>query len=103
MFSHIYIIGQLDDMKYVKIGYSDNPLKRLKELQTANSSELYLQRSVYVRSARLVERALHGLLSNSRKRGEWFELTTEQALQLNMLLGAMDLDCRCSSCWRFQE
>lgn len=56
--------------KYVKIGYSKNPKKRLDELQTGNPEKLKL---IAVMQGNLqTEKSLHDLYSNKRIRGEWF-------------------------------
>ncbi len=51
----------------VKIGQSENPWSRVKELQTANSDILHI-----VHLSSLTESALHTRFKNNRKRGEWF-------------------------------
>ncbi len=61
----------------VKIGLSDNPEKRLKDLQTANPNKLILRRKIEMPSrkqAQLLERCLHNLGKKQFKalEGEWF-------------------------------
>ena len=55
-----------------KIGYSKNPRKRLKELQTAQKDVLSLIAFIPVVDMIKAERAAHDLLAAYRARGEWF-------------------------------
>jgi len=75
----IYAIGT--DTKQ-KIGFSNDPSKRLKQLQTANSEELFLHAHIEVSEdrVRLLERFLHKDLSYKRLKGEWFNMTKEEAI-----------------------
>ena len=57
---------------YFKIGYSEDPSKRLKELQTANPVRLH---NVIVSSgSQSLENLLHQLIGGARVQGEWFDL-----------------------------
>ena len=64
-----------------KIGFSGNPEKRLKKLQTGNSSELILVHTVEVPENRVkdFERQIHNELRIHRIRGEWFNIKPEFA------------------------
>lgn len=64
-----------------KIGQSENPTKRLAQLQTGCPHKLELIASVY--SDKWLERRLHKMFFFSKKRGEWFTLTPSQ---LSMIL-----------------
>lgn len=56
----------------IKIGYTaQQPIKRLKALQTAHHTELRLTR--FVEGTREMESNLHKLFASHRIRGEWFE------------------------------
>lgn len=101
MFSHIYLMGNDERPGLTKIGRSSEPLRRIKELQTGNSDKLHIIVSYYVRDAEQVEKALHFFLGDTRVNGEWFELEWKHLLPLSTLLRSMSLDCRCSSCWRY--
>ena len=60
----------------VKIGYSANPQKRLKELQTARSNELTLLK--VIPGNQKEERKYHSQFCWYRKKkGEWFDLSDE--------------------------
>lgn len=60
---------------YIKIGYADDPRKRLKELQTGNPNKLELLGSIPGDVSR--EKEVHHIFSDFRVNGEWFELTTD--------------------------
>lgn len=65
----IYIIAnaETDDLK---IGYSINPKKRLKELQTGNANELLLM--LVFKGTFEDEKKLHEVYKHIRLEGEWF-------------------------------
>jgi hypothetical protein len=70
---HLYFISS---GKYTKIGISDNPKRRLKQLQTGNPDKLILIDHVNTGSsdeAARVEDMLHKFYSHKRVRGEWFK------------------------------
>lgn len=62
----------ITDGKFVKIGISNDVNQRLKALQTANPRQLELLYSI--KGDSLLEESLHGIFTNSRVKGEWFEL-----------------------------
>ena len=72
-----YFLYAIDDGLNVKLGYSANPRKRLKELQTGAASTLRVVWRYKVGDARSIaakaERKLHRLCRKHRKRGEWFD------------------------------
>ena len=66
----IYLIHNADEKAY-KIGRSDNPIARLKQLQTGNARSLL--RLVYTFAAdQNVELDIHKDLEDYRLNGEWF-------------------------------
>jgi len=71
--TNIYFIGSLESGT-VKIGKSNNPEKRLTELQTANPHKLVLYGVIDDVTPDL-ENTLHEILSDIRLKGEWFKLT----------------------------
>jgi hypothetical protein len=75
---YIYLIQKNTESIY-KIGISDNPLKRVKQLQTGNSARLHLIKIFPVANAPAIEKRLHRLLMFHRcsPHGEWFKLTPE--------------------------
>jgi hypothetical protein len=71
----VYFVA--DDAGHVKIGHSDDTLKRLSQLQTGNSVPLHIlhvsrEPDVYRRVD--LESMLHDRFAASRLRGEWFKL-----------------------------
>jgi T5orf172 domain len=82
--SSIYVIGEEGQLNGpVKIGYSDNPLKRLATLQVGYPRKLVFHclnmavRSDCIKSA---ERAIHDQLYEHRLYGEWFDVSVETAV-----------------------
>ena len=74
---YIYLIQSQED-GYYKIGVSKHPKKRVKQLQTGNSSELKLIGSYQSEHAHKVERALQRRYSFLKKEGEWFDLSIKE-------------------------
>jgi hypothetical protein len=75
----VYIISEktesLTDTKHFKIGYSIDPIKRVKQLQTGHPVRLGLEGWFDFEteeSARKYERQLHGDFQSIKARGEWF-------------------------------
>lgn len=77
----IYLIkaeSELGEESY-KIGITKRkPEQRLKELQTANSSELSIVETFKTDIGNEVETTLHRTYGTSNLKGEWFDLTDEQ-------------------------
>jgi len=72
--SGIYFIQQGDDGP-IKIGTSDNPEKRLQQLQGSHHETLRLLK--VVEGSNWAEKRLHQHLAAFRLRGEWFENCAE--------------------------
>jgi len=70
---YIYLIQSLEN-SYYKIGISNNPKRRIKELQTGNSSPLKLVETYQSEHAEKIERTLQRRYSYLRKEGEWFDM-----------------------------
>ena len=69
---HVYAIVEKDTGN-VKIGISADPERRLKELQTANSSELVLVATMPAIDRFKSETRAHLLNADNHIRGEWFD------------------------------
>ena len=80
---HVYLIQSLEE-GYYKIGVSKNPKKRIKQLQTGNSSELKLIETYPSEYANKIEISLHGILSHNKKEGEWFDLSLDDELSFTV-------------------
>lgn len=83
---HLYIISS-SEKGPVKIGYSNNPPSRLKEMQTANHEKLHIWGSISVKELKivqLIEKLIHFYLkiNKTHLRGEFFQITPELALQI---------------------
>lgn len=68
-----YIYAIKDSTGRYKIGKSIHPMKRLKELQTAQNDRLKVEFTIAVDDMTRAERAAHDLFAAYRKDGEWFE------------------------------
>jgi hypothetical protein len=79
MVKSVYLIQSLEE-GYYKIGVSKNPKKRVKQLQTGNSSELKLIASFSSEYAHKIEKSFHSRFSYLKKEGEWFDLSLIEAL-----------------------
>ena len=77
----LYVIGAVTDGP-VKLGISADPDRRVCQLQTGHSQRLqvYHTEPVQPEKAHLFERLLHKCLRHRRIRGEWFNLSVEQAI-----------------------
>lgn len=78
----IYLIQSLEN-SYYKIGVSKNPARRIKQLQTGNSSELKLCCTYKTDMANRIESVLHRRYSHLNKEGEWFDLSVLNELTFN--------------------
>jgi len=73
---YVYLIGEKDNPGKFKIGStrSNDISKRLKQLQTGSSSELYIKDYFETSHPFKLEKMLHNHFSSSNIIGEWFEL-----------------------------
>ena len=62
--------------KHIKIGYSVDPVSRLKELQTGNPLKLSIRATIQ-NGCFKTETGLHEMFEHLRKKGEWFRYTDE--------------------------
>lgn len=76
---YIYVIGNNENRQ--KIGFAKDPQRRLKALQTGNPDKLYLHHCVEipVEKVRIMENKIHTEISYKRIKGEWFNLTANEA------------------------
>ena len=79
---YIYVICEGSDSEIVKIGFSRDPDKRLKQLQTGHSAPLVLfhKEEVHDEKVRALERVIHRTLSHKKAIGEWFNLAPQDAV-----------------------
>ncbi len=71
MTNQVYLIGS-PDSSLVKIGWTDNPKRRLRDLQTG--SPVLLQLLAVFEGGPIVEADLHRRFADKRRHGEWFDL-----------------------------
>ena len=78
--AYVYLIGQNGDNDYYKIGSTraKDLNKRLKQLQTGNSNQLYIKHSFQTDTPFKLERMLHFQFNESHELHEWFGMTKEQ-------------------------
>jgi hypothetical protein len=78
---YIYVICEAASAP-VKIGFSADPEKRVKQLQTghANVLTLFHKEEVEDEQVRVLERMVHKAIRHLRHTGEWFNLTPEDAV-----------------------
>jgi len=71
-----------DNNGSVKFGFSKDPNRRVRALQTGSADELVLLESIGVPedSVREYERLLHSEFAHLRCRGEWFTISPEDAV-----------------------
>lgn len=81
MLSYVYVISAAEEGP-VKIGFSKTPEKRLKKLQTGHPEELrlYYFHSLPEKNVKLMERAVHDLNRHKRIKGEWFNMSVNDAI-----------------------
>jgi len=71
-----------DNNGSVKFGFSKDPNRRVRSLQTGSADELVLLETVSVPQDRVreYERLLHQEFAHLRSRGEWFRISPEDAV-----------------------
>ena len=74
---YVYLIGVVGNNANYKIGSTKakDINKRLKQLQTGSSSELYIKDSFETEHPFKLEKMLHNHFREKRLIGEWFELS----------------------------
>lgn len=87
---YVYFIVAMSHPKRIKVGKAKDPEQRMKALQTGCPYKLSLRSVIKCRDDRhafAMERAMHELLKNERKQGEWFRCTDY------LLARMMDVEC----------
>jgi hypothetical protein len=87
----VYLI-KLENSELYKIGYSNNPLQRLKSLQTANGERLELIKTFKTNFGLKLEKALHLNFNKYKTLGEWFALPYEEIKKFNLLCETWEND-----------
>jgi hypothetical protein len=73
----IYIIKS--EAGPVKVGIAEDPQERLKALTRCQPFDASLCHAAEVENPELVEKAAHHLLNEKHRRGEWFDISLEEA------------------------
>jgi len=80
--AYIYLISKKENNENVyKIGFTrkdPQKLKRLKQLQTGNDSDLIVVDQFESEFAIMIETSMHNVYKHKNKRGEWFYLTDSE-------------------------
>ena len=79
MTAYLYVIGTKTNRQ--KIGFSADVEKRLSSIQTGNPEQLYIHHKIEcaTEKTRPLEKKIHAELSYKRIKGEWFDMTPEEA------------------------
>jgi hypothetical protein len=78
---YLYVISETDQGP-CKLGFSATPEKRVRQLQTGAATKLRLfhKEPVPAEKVKALEKALHGLVRHLKVSGEWFNLSTADAI-----------------------
>lgn len=76
---YVYLIGEIGNESRYKIGSTraKDVNKRLKQLQTGNSEELFIKESFETEHPFKLEKMLHNRFKSSNLIGEWFSLEND--------------------------
>lgn len=71
----IYVLREAGDDSAVKVGFANDVIKRIAQLQAGNRRQLHIVRMFHGDSQ--LEAALHRAFKNERIAGEWFEYSDD--------------------------
>jgi hypothetical protein len=84
MGGYVYCVSVHD--RYYKIGItSGDPFSRMRGLQVGCPYEISFVWCVFVANPNKVEKIIHTKYEQKRKRGEWFELSSDEVRQINKI------------------
>jgi hypothetical protein len=72
-----HFVYGISNGEYLKIGYANNPNRRLADLQVGNPNNLEIRGLIECpdqKSAKRIERKMHRACKRHRVRGEWFNM-----------------------------
>lgn len=72
---YVYLISTVEEFPKYKIGRSKDPNSRIKQLQTANDSELIIVHTFKSKYPSVMESTLHKHYNNQNSMNEWFCLS----------------------------
>lgn len=81
----VYIVTPENNPFRVKIGVSNDPMRRVDKLQTGSPKPLTLSGIIHSRDAKKMENQLHERFAEQHTHGEWFDLTIRQKRHLDRL------------------
>ncbi len=73
----------------IKVGHSTSVASRLRLFQTGNADECHVVAAIWLVNAEEIEKQLKDDLAEYRHRGEWFDVSTRQALAKLLALRTM--------------
>ncbi|MEU0034647.1 GIY-YIG nuclease family protein [Streptomyces sp. NPDC006333] len=85
----VYLIGS-PDSSLVKIGWTDNPERRLRHLQTG--SPVLLQLLAVFEGGAIAEAELHRRFADKRRHGEWFDLGPDPVTAVSPFVRAAQVE-----------
>lgn len=86
-YGYIYVIGAAENKPPYKIGYSADPKRRLRDLQTASPVKLKLYYIAHLRKkTKKSEKLIHKQLGEFRIRGEWFNVDLSHVIDVVRLM-----------------
>ena len=79
--AYLYVIGSTEH-PHLKIGYSNNPIKRLADLQIAHANPLSLLHftDISPETVKLAEKHIHACFADKKTSGEWFDIDLNTAV-----------------------
>lgn len=81
---YLYIIQEIrsskKSIKTYKIGYTNNEIRRISELQVGNSTDLIIIKKFFCYNANKLETIVHTKYEKNSIRGEWFTFTDEELM-----------------------
>lgn len=79
--SFLYIIGPASSDRY-KIGFSADPDRRLRQLQTGHGEKLHVHHRRVVDESKVdvLEKLIHNANRHRKVRGEWFKMSIEESI-----------------------
>ena len=83
----VYLIGESDIPNHYKIGSTKGKdvNKRLKQLQTGNSSPLFIKKSFETSKPFKLEKMLHNHFKSCNMINEWFELDRQSVINFKTI------------------
>lgn len=103
---YLFLARDSDGPMYVKVGRSDDPMKRIEGVQVGCPFRIIKASMVKCRSAkqaRDIEARIHGRLAKFHSSGEWFRFDWTSPEQRKALADAFEGEVSCISDWKLEE